>query len=143
MRMLESKGPLEDINSSGAFDLTFASRTRGPVGSERQIRSTSAPIPKFVTIGGALVRTSESIRALATLCCRAALETEVRIGGFRKLVRTSGSRRHRFVGAFLVDVKQLAEARPLSEIHGRLPALVRKLELFLHGRWRLRLPKDR
>jgi hypothetical protein len=41
MRMLESKGPLADISASGALDLTFASRTSGPVGSECQIRSTS------------------------------------------------------------------------------------------------------
>jgi hypothetical protein len=34
------KGPLEDIDSSGALDLTFASRDRGHQGSERQIRST-------------------------------------------------------------------------------------------------------
>jgi hypothetical protein len=42
----------------------------------------------------------------------------------------------------LVDVKQLAEGWPLTEIHGRPPALVRKLELFLHGRRRLWLPND-
>src|ERR1700752_358556 len=59
-----------------------------------------------------------------------------------KLVRTSGSRRYRFVGAFLVDVKQLEDCPPLTEIDGRRLALVRKLELFLHGRWRLWLPKD-
>jgi hypothetical protein len=39
---VEIKGPLEDIDSSGALDLTFASRDRGYQGSERQIRSTSA-----------------------------------------------------------------------------------------------------
>jgi hypothetical protein len=41
------KGPLEIIDSSGALDLTFASRDRGYQGSERQIRSTSALGPQF------------------------------------------------------------------------------------------------
>ena len=48
----------------------------------------------------------------------------------------------RFVGAFWVDVKQLEDRPPLTEIDSRLPPLVRKLELFLHGLRRLWLPKD-
>ena len=36
------KGPLENDDSSGALDLTFALRDRGQQGGERQIRSTSA-----------------------------------------------------------------------------------------------------
>ena len=35
------KGPLASIGFYGALDLTFASRARGWVGSECQIRSTS------------------------------------------------------------------------------------------------------
>jgi len=42
----------------------------------------------------------------------------------------------------LIDVKQLEERPPLTEIDGRPPPLVRKLELFLHGQRRLLLPKD-
>ncbi len=36
------KGPPENVDSSGALDLTFALRARGQQGSERQIRSTKA-----------------------------------------------------------------------------------------------------
>ncbi|HEY2246756.1 MAG TPA: hypothetical protein VGH70_04880, partial [Bradyrhizobium sp.] len=35
------------LNSSGALDLTFASRVRGLLDSERQIRSTSVVVRKF------------------------------------------------------------------------------------------------
>jgi hypothetical protein len=39
--MLESKDHWQNIDSSGALDLTFALQERGKQGSERQIRSTS------------------------------------------------------------------------------------------------------
>jgi hypothetical protein len=58
----------------------------------RRWRASGVPIPKFAGIYGALVRTSESIRTLASLSWSAAFESEVRIGGLRKVVRTSGSR---------------------------------------------------
>jgi hypothetical protein len=38
--MLESKGHWQNIDSSGALDLTFASLLFGWLGSERQSRST-------------------------------------------------------------------------------------------------------
>ena len=40
------------LGSSGALDLTFASRGLGWVGSECQIRSTSVMIEKFACAGG-------------------------------------------------------------------------------------------
>src|ERR1700743_416026 len=39
------KGPLANIDSSGALDLTFALRVRGLLRSERQIRSTGQTKP--------------------------------------------------------------------------------------------------
>jgi hypothetical protein len=43
--MLESKDHWQNIDSSGALDLTFALRACGPWGSERQIRSVTCNLP--------------------------------------------------------------------------------------------------
>src|SRR5262249_6064855 len=49
----------------------------------------SVPIPKFASVCGTLVRTSESIRTLATVySCSAAFEPEVRIYRLRNGVQT-------------------------------------------------------
>src|SRR6516225_2854769 len=63
MRMFESKGPLENIDSSGALDLTFASRTRGQ--EVANVKSAPLASSRTVIVAGAGIGGLTAALALA------------------------------------------------------------------------------